>query len=167
MNANYSVNGDYYFLNQDEDTKKEVYRKTGELMKDFVTDYTTNYMSGQEENVRRTRIATLADSTEDLLEFISVMDFAEKIYGYKIREIGKEQALAYYKFTGLKDNNYVTDFTEAYTAWVNAVIDDPTRASDAYREVSPYYEMSDDFVASLFGINTLLKNETAMGVLSE
>ncbi len=169
ISEEYTLDENYYLEQIDENgsesDKRVAYNKTNELMSKFTSEYNKNHKG--EEN---SRLAILINSTNDMIGFINVMNFSEKLFGYEIREMGKtksvesakKQALAYYDFSGMDNNSYVTQFMESYTEWVNALLSDSDAVANLYEYVEMYYDLTDDFVASVYNINDMIQGRPIM-----
>ncbi|MBQ3440989.1 hypothetical protein IJG27_01605 [Candidatus Saccharibacteria bacterium] len=170
INKEYDASDKYYLSAVTGDEKKEAYERTGDLMKKFVADYEANY-GEEQENINQERIAVLIKSTNELFDFINVINFREKISGHEISvmnekdgaAVAKTQAMAYYDFSKIKENSYVTDFMDSYETWVDALLNNSSIVNAAYSYVMRYYDMTDDFVASVYAINDLLNDDSMTG----
>lgn len=168
---------EYYLDDLNASQKKQAYAKISELMKKFVGDYDAYYngLSDQDKSERDERLMTLVSSTNDMFNFINVMEFKTKISGYRIWKLSetesvekaKEQAMEYYDFSSIGSNYYVTQFMDSYENWVDALFSDSGDVNYAYKYVEQYYNMTNDFIGSLYNINNLLNGESAMGGVNE
>lgn len=162
-----------YLLGLSGNQKQQAYVKTCNLTKRFKNDYDFNFGSLLDDNAynRYKQLATIINYTNEMCEFMSVMNFDEnEISGYEIVEMAEtygvdeamKTALGNYDFSSISDNSYVATFTEAYVNWVNALLfEGDVRTTYLYLE--PYYNMVDDYMENLSSINNLLEGFNEMG----
>ncbi len=174
VTAKYKASADYYLKEigaaEDDAKKIEVYNKASDLMAKFASDYRTKYNGASGE--KNERLLTLVNSTDEMAGFMAIMTPMAKLTGYEIKtmaatygtESARRSAIAYYDFSGLSNNSYATQFMEAYEEWVTALLSNSDATSGLYKNAESYYDMTDNFIISVYNINSLMENGYVTGV---
>lgn len=195
INDEYDITKTYYFLDgwNTEEEKSAIYAKTSELMDGFVATYKDGENSTLNSLVKSTKdlfdFIYAMNSVEKIYGIETTMTIIKDGDNK-----GKQKLVNHYTFSGLDNNAYEKDFLEVYNKYIDALtnkikvykengcvtgnyIDDECMEGKTtdnfeevdkyYLEVTRYYDLSEDFVENVYGINNLMHGKTLMGESKE